>query len=100
VADHFHDALLQQLDLLAQHLGLALLQAHCAVAVRAGELHRGQQLGVALEEVGRVRQIVGNVVFGDGIAQGLVQRWSHGLRVQVLRVNQFRHGKPWWRGRS
>jgi hypothetical protein len=43
---------LQRLDLLAQHLGLALLQADGAVAVRAGQLHRSQQLGVALEEVG------------------------------------------------
>jgi hypothetical protein len=40
------------LDLVAQHLGLALLQAHGAVAVRAGQVHRGQQLGMALEEIG------------------------------------------------
>jgi hypothetical protein len=52
VPHHVHDAVLQRLDLLAQHLGLALLQAHRAVAVRAGQLHAGQQLGVALEEVG------------------------------------------------
>jgi hypothetical protein len=34
VPHHVHDAVLQRLDLLAQHLGLAFLQAHRAVAVR------------------------------------------------------------------
>ena len=53
-------------DLLAQHFGLALLQAHGALAVRAGELHARQQLGMALEEAGCAQQVFGDVVFGDG----------------------------------
>jgi uncharacterized protein GlcG (DUF336 family) len=63
---HFDDALLQALDLLAQHFGLALLQAHGALAVRAGELHARQHLGMALEEAGCAQQVFGDVVFGDG----------------------------------
>jgi hypothetical protein len=39
VAHHVHDAVLQALDLLAQHLGLALLQADGARAVAADQLH-------------------------------------------------------------
>lgn len=42
VAHHFHDAQLQPLDLLAQHFGLAFLQAHGAGSVRAGDLYAGQ----------------------------------------------------------
>ena len=76
VADHFHDALLQRLDFFAQHLGLALLQAHGPVAVRAGELHGGQQFGMAQEKVGRIGQVVGNIVFGDGVVQCLVHKVS------------------------
>ena len=67
VPHHVHQAVLQRLDLFAQHLGLALLQAHGAVAVRARQLHRRQQFGMAREEVGRVGQVVGDVVFGDRV---------------------------------
>src|SRR6218665_76749 len=65
VAHHLHDALLQALDLLAQHLGLALLQAHGARAMRVGDLHAGQHLGMALEEARRAEQKLGDIVFGD-----------------------------------
>ena len=41
-----------------------------ALAVRAGELHAGQNLGVALEEAGRAQQKVGDVFFGDGWMMG------------------------------
>jgi hypothetical protein len=67
VADHLDHARFQALDLFAQHERLALLQADGAVAVAAGQLHRSQQLGVALEEIGRVGQEIGDVVFGDGM---------------------------------
>ena len=76
VAHHLHHALFQPLDLLAQHLGLALLQAHGTLAVRAGELHAGQHLGVALEEAGRAQQKVGDVFFGDRGNVGAGHRWS------------------------
>src|SRR6185369_181701 len=67
VAHQVHEAVLQRLDLFPQHLGLALLQAHRPIAVRAGELHRRQQLRVAREEVRRIRQVVGDIVFGDRV---------------------------------
>ena len=65
VADHLDDPVLEALDLLAQHFHLPLLQRHRALAVRAGQLDRREQLGMALEEAGRVGQVVGDVVFGD-----------------------------------
>ena len=74
VTDHVHDAVLQRLDLVAQHQGLTFLQAHGALAVRVRELHAGQQLGVALEKIGCIGQVIGDVVFGDrshrGVAHG------------------------------
>ena len=81
VADHLDDLLLQALMLLAQHLHLPLLQRHRALAVRAGQLHGGQQLGMALEEAGRVHQVVGDVVFGDALdASQFDLPFEHGLR--------------------
>ena len=71
VPDHLDHAGFQTLDFFAQHAGLAFLQADRTVAVAAGQLHRGQQGGVALEKVGRVGQKVGNVVFGDGMFGGV-----------------------------
>ena len=65
VAHHVHDAVLQRFDFFAQHLGLALLQAHCPRAVAAGQLHGRQQLRMALKKVGRVDQELGNVSLGD-----------------------------------
>jgi hypothetical protein len=67
MAHHVHHAVLERLDLFAQHLRLPLLQAHGPVAMRAGELDGSQQLGVPLEEIGRVRQVVGDIVFGDRV---------------------------------
>jgi len=64
-----NQAMLQHFDLLAQHLRLTLLQTHGPVAVRAVELHGGQQLGMALKKVGRIGQVVGNVVFGNGVGK-------------------------------
>mmetsp|Transcript_10793 Transcript_10793/g.29567 ORF Transcript_10793/g.29567 Transcript_10793/m.29567 type:complete len:240 (-) Transcript_10793:372-1091(-) len=67
VADHLDDPQLQALDLVAQHLGLALLQRHGAGAVRMLQLHAGQQRRMALEETGGGRQVVGDVGFGDAL---------------------------------
>jgi len=50
----------------AQHLGLALLQAHRTVAMGAGQLHRGQQFGMPLKKIWRVGQVAGDVVFRNG----------------------------------
>ena len=66
MADHVDQAMLQHLDLVAQHLGLALVQVDHALAVGTTQLHRGQQLGIALEEAGVLDQVLGDVALGDG----------------------------------
>ena len=83
------------LILLAQHLHLPLLQRHRALAVRAGELDRGEQLGVALEEAGAVGQVVGDVVFGDALHAGGVAHGAHvsALTVRSLLRRRFRPGR-------
>jgi hypothetical protein len=58
---------LEALDALAQHLHLPLLQADGACAVRAAQLHRRQQFGMALEEARCVGQVVGDIGFGDAL---------------------------------
>ena len=45
------------------------------------ELHRRQQLGMALEEVGRVGQVVGDVVFGDALHAGRRRRAHRALLI-------------------
>ena len=66
MADHFHQAVLQHLDLVAQHLGLALVQADHALAMGTAQLHGRQQLGIALEETGVLDQEFGDIAFGNG----------------------------------
>ena len=89
MAEHVHDAVLERLDLVAQHQGLTFLQPHGALAVRVRELHAGQQLGMALEEVGRVGQVVGDVVFGD---RGHLRGVAHGRFSEVGNVDgAFKH---------
>ena len=70
VAHHVHDALLQSLDFLAQQLGLALVQAHGARAVRAGDGDAAQHFGMALEELRRVDEVFGDVGFGQRRQRG------------------------------
>ena len=70
MADHLDDLAFEAADLVAQHLHLPLLQRHRPLAVRAGELHAAQQLGVALEEARRVGQVIGNVGLGDALDAG------------------------------
>ena len=70
VADHLDDLPLEALDLVAQHFHLPLLQRHRALAVRAGQLDRAEQLGVALEEAGAGGQVVGDVGLGDALHAG------------------------------
>ena len=50
-----------------QHLHLALLQRHGALAMRAGELDGGQQLRMAFKEARCVHQIIGDLFFGDAL---------------------------------
>jgi len=64
---------LERTDFFAQHLGLALLQADRPPAMGAAQANRGQQLGMAVEKIGRVHQKLGDVVFGDGVECG----WFH-----------------------
>ncbi len=65
VADHLHDAALQSLDALAQHLGLAFLQRDGTRAMRVAQLDGGQERRVALEEAGGIDQVVSDVLLGD-----------------------------------
>ena len=66
VAHHVHDAMLQTLDLLAQHLGLTLLQADGTGAVPADQANARQHLCMALEEIGVFLEVVGNRLFSHG----------------------------------
>ena len=67
VPDHLDQLLLETLDLVAQHFHLPLLQRHRAMAVRAGQLHGSQQLGMALEEARAVGEVVRDVGLGDAL---------------------------------
>ena len=71
VANHLDHPRFQPLDLFPQQSGLPFLKTHSPVAVAAGQLHRGQHFGMALKKVWRVRQKVGDVVFGDGVFSGV-----------------------------
>ena len=65
IADHVHHAVLKCTDFLAQHVGLAFLQADSSLAMRADKTHGRQERGMTLEKIRRVDQKIGNVVFGD-----------------------------------
>ena len=67
VADHLDQLVLQALDFFAQHFHLPLLQRHRTLPVRAGQLHGGQQLRMALEEAGRLGQEIRDVFFRDAL---------------------------------
>ena len=67
VANHFHDAAFEQANFVAQHHGLTFLQIHRPMAVWAAEHDGGQQLSVALKKLRVVQQVLGNIVFGDGV---------------------------------
>ncbi len=66
MANHVGRLEFEVADLFAQQLGLTLLQADSALAVRTGQLHVRQHLGMALKKIGRVEQKLSDVVFGDG----------------------------------
>ncbi|MCY1547215.1 hypothetical protein D9M68_832580 [compost metagenome] len=70
MAHQVGQAQLQALVLLAQDFHLALLQRHGAVAVRAGQLHGSQQLGVLFEEFGMALQVGGDVLGVHGAWTG------------------------------
>ena len=93
MAHHVHDAVLKALDLVAQHLCLALLQTHRTMALRVRQLHCGQKRGMALKEIRRVHQIIGNIVFGDG-AHGLGGDHLEAPEIQKVKVSQARQCCP------
>ena len=63
MADHVHHAQFQHFYFVAQHFGLALLQADGAAAVWAAQAYIGQTAGVLFKKIRMILQIVQDFFF-------------------------------------
>ena len=70
VADHLDQAVLEALDLAAEHFHLPLLQRNGALAMRILQLHCGEKFCMPLKEPRRIGEVVGNVLFGNALNAG------------------------------